>query len=98
MDDPLLQRKLWDTIKDGGTVKALREAKRAQMGGGEPDSVAAAKVQPAPAVRFVSAVQRIAKDFSAVDAGELRAHRKQLSEAQWQELRRLHALLDELLA
>ncbi|CAO3380153.1 ParB/RepB/Spo0J family partition protein [Azospirillum argentinense] len=98
VDDPVLQRKLWDTIKDGGTVKALREAKRAQMGGGEPDSPAAARVQPAPAVRFVSAVQRIAKDFSTVDAGELRAHRKQLSEAQWQELRRLHALLDELLA
>ena len=97
VDDATVQKKLWDTVKDGGTVKALREAKRAQMAGGEPPETAAAKAQPAPAVRFVSAVQRIAKDFSAVDVGELRAHRKQLSEAQWQELRRLHALLDELL-
>jgi ParB-like partition proteins len=97
VDDPVTQRRLWDAVKDGGTVKALREAKKAQIVGGEADKVGA-KAPTAPVERFVSAVHRIAKDFSAVDVGDLRAHRKQLDEAQWQELRRLHALLNELLA
>ncbi|WP_448207390.1 ParB/RepB/Spo0J family partition protein [Azospirillum sp. sgz302134] len=97
VDDPTVQRRLWDAVKDGGTVKALREAKRAQTGGVEADK-GAAKAAPLPVVRFVSAVHRIAKDFSAVDVRDLRDHRKQIDEAQWQELRRLHAMLDELLA
>ena len=96
VDDPEAQRRLWDAIKDGGTVKALREAKRAQVAGaaenGEP------KAPPPPVVRLVTAVQRIARDFDRIDVSELRAHRKQLDDAQWQELRRLHALLDQLLA
>lgn len=97
VDDPDAQRRLWDAVKDGGTVKALREAKKAQVAGGEAEK-GDAKAPPPPVVRFVSAVHRIAKDFSTVDVGDLRAHRKQLDDAQWQELRRLHALLDELLA
>lgn len=95
VDDPAAQRRLWDAVKDGGTVKALREAKKAQGAGGES---AKAEAKAPPVVRLVSAVHKIAKDFATVDAGDLRAHRKQLDEAQWQELRRLHALLDELLA
>lgn len=96
VDDPELQRRLWDSVKDGGTVKALREAKRA-AGALEPAQVSA-KAPPPPVLRFVSAVQRVARDFSDVDAVALRNHSKALSEAQWQELRRLHALLDQLLA
>ena len=96
VDDPAAQRRLWDAIKDGGTVKALREAKRAQATGAADKGEA--KAPPPPVLRLVTAVQRIARDFDGVDVRELRAHRKQLDDAQWQELRRLHALLDELLA
>ncbi len=96
VDDPEAQRRLWDAIKDGGTVKALREAKRAQVAGAAENGEA--KAPPPPVVRLVTAVQRIARDFDRVDVSELRAHRKQLDDAQWQELRRLHALLDQLLA
>lgn len=96
VDDPEAQRRLWDAIKDGGTVKALREAKRAQVAGAAEKGES--KAPPPPVVRLVTAVQRIARDFDCVDVSELRAHRKQLDDAQWQELRRLHALLDELLA
>ncbi|AWK84907.1 ParB/RepB/Spo0J family partition protein [Azospirillum thermophilum] len=94
VDDPALQRRLWDTIKDGGTVKALREAKRA---GGDA-ARAERKPAPPPVFRLVEAAQRIARDFAAVDVRDLRDHRKELTDSQWEELRRLHALLDQLLA
>ncbi|MGQ9371204.1 ParB/RepB/Spo0J family partition protein [Azospirillum sp. ST 5-10] len=86
VDDPELQRRLWEAAKDGLTVKALRAAKRASP------------AAPEPMVRFVAAAQRIAREFADVDVRDLRRHGRTLSEAQWQELRRLHALLDRLLA
>ncbi|SMH38455.1 ParB/RepB/Spo0J family partition protein [Azospirillum agricola] len=108
VEDEATQQKLWDLIKEGGTVKALREAKREQS----PSPRAAAKAAaepPAPApspvpspalpvIRFVEAAQRIARDFSSVDVRDLRDHRSRLSDQDWTELRRLHALLDQLLA
>ena len=104
VEDGTVQKRLWDAVKDGGTVKALREAKRnevasaADRGAAKPPATAPAPPPSAPIVRLVSAVHRIAKDFSTVDVRDLRDHRKQLDEAQWQELRRLHHLLDQLLA
>ncbi|WP_207462040.1 ParB/RepB/Spo0J family partition protein [Azospirillum sp. SYSU D00513] len=95
VDDPALQKRLWDTIKEGGTVKALREAKKSATAG-------AARRQPAPpalpVVTFVSAVHRIAKDFSKLDARDLREHRKRIGDKEREELQRLHAILGELLA
>lgn len=98
VEDEESQRRLWDLVKDGGTVKALREAKREQA----PSPRGDRKAPPAPAVlpvvRLVEAAQRIARDFSSVDVRDLRDHRSQLSDKDWSELRRLHALLDQLLA
>jgi ParB family chromosome partitioning protein len=94
VEDEAVQRRLWDTIKDGGTVKALREAKKSAAAG-RPERVPAPP--SLPIVRLVSAVHRIAQDFSAVEERDLRAHRRQMDETQLQELRRLHQLLGQLL-
>lgn len=94
VDDPAAQRRLWDAIKEGGTVKALREAKRAQA----PVPPKEGREAPAPALKLVTAVRRITRDFAAVDAEELRAHCRNLDDEQREDLRRLHALLDELLS
>lgn len=94
VDDPEIQRRLWDAIKDGGTVKALREAKRAQAAGPKPER----PEPPAPVFRLVEAAQRISREFAQVDVRDLRDHRGRLDDRQWAELRRLHALLDQLLA
>ncbi|MCG5238634.1 ParB/RepB/Spo0J family partition protein [Azospirillum doebereinerae] len=91
------QLRLWDLVKEGGTVKALREAKREQTPSPHPD-----RKPPAPpvlpVVRLVEAAQKIARDFSSVDVRDLRDHRGHLSDKEWAELRRLHALLDTLLS
>ncbi|MGF7178099.1 ParB/RepB/Spo0J family partition protein [Azospirillum doebereinerae] len=91
------QLRLWDLVKEGGTVKALREAKREQTPSPRPD-----RKPPAPpvlpVVRLVEAAQKIARDFSSVDVRDLRDHRGHLSDKEWAELRRLHALLDTLLS
>jgi ParB family chromosome partitioning protein len=91
------QLRLWDLVKEGGTVKALREAKREQTPSPRPD-----RKPPSPPVlpvfRLVEAAQKIARDFSAVDVRDLRDHRGHLSDKEWAELRRLHALLDTLLS
>ncbi|HYH23519.1 MAG TPA: chromosome partitioning protein, partial [Azospirillum sp.] len=89
VDDPALQRRLWNAVKDGGTVKALREAKRA--GGVAP------RPAPAPVLRLVAVAQRIAKDFAAIDERTLRDQRARIDEAQRRELERLHRLLGDLL-
>ncbi|HYD70319.1 ParB/RepB/Spo0J family partition protein [Azospirillum sp.] len=89
VDDPDLQRRLWNAVKDGGTVKALREAKRAGGVAGKP--------APAPVVRLVAAAQRIARDFAAIDERSLRDQRARIDAAQRAELERLHRLLGELL-
>lgn len=89
VDDPALQRRLWNAVKDGGTVKALREAKRAGGAVGKP--------APAPVLRLVAAAQRIARDFAAVDERALRDQRIRIDAAQRVELERLHRLLGELL-
>ncbi|CAO3425716.1 ParB/RepB/Spo0J family partition protein [Azospirillum doebereinerae] len=97
VEDADAQHRLWDLVKDGGTVKALREAKREQT-----RSPRADRKPPAPPVlpviRLVEAAQRIARDFSGVDVRDLRDHRGHLSDKEWAELRRLHALLDTLLS
>lgn len=107
VEDEDTQKRLWDLIKDGGTVKALREAKRMQVPSPRADDhTAAPPPQPAspapssaqPMMRLVQAAQKIARDFSAVDVRDLRDHRSQLSDKDWTELRQLHALLDQLLA
>jgi ParB family chromosome partitioning protein len=89
VDDAALQRRLWNAVKDGGTVKALREAKRA--GGVAP------KPAPAPVLRLVAVAQRVARDFAAIDAQVLRDHRARIGDEQRRELERLHRLLGELL-
>lgn len=94
VDDEDVQRRLWNLVKDGGTVKALREAKRAEAPSPRGDRQPA----PPPMVRLVTAAQKIARDFANVDVRDLRDHRGRLSDAEWTELRRLHALLDQLLA
>lgn len=94
VDDEDVQRRLWNLVKDGGTVKALREAKRGEA----PSSRGDRKPAPPPMVRLVTAAQKIARDFANVDVRDLRDHRGRLSDAEWTELRRLHALLDQLLA
>ena len=95
VEDPDLQRRLWDAAKDGGTVKALRAAKRDGRAG---DGGMGERTPPEPMVRLVNAAGRLAREFAEVDVRDLRRHGKTLSDAQWQELRRLHALLDRLLA
>jgi ParB family transcriptional regulator, chromosome partitioning protein len=94
VDDEDVQRRLWNLVKDGGTVKALREAKRGEA----PSPRGDRKPTPPPMVRLVTAAQKIARDFANVDVRDLRDHRGRLSDAEWTELRRLHALLDQLLA
>jgi ParB family transcriptional regulator, chromosome partitioning protein len=94
VDDEEVQRRLWNLVKDGGTVKALREAKRGEA----PSPRGDRKPAPPPMVRLVTAAQKIARDFANVDVRDLRDHRGRLSDAEWTELRRLHALLDQLLA
>lgn len=98
VEDEGMQLRLWDLVKDGATVKALRDAKREQAA----PSPRAERKPPAPpalpVVRLVEAAQKIARDFSAIDPRDLRDHRGRLSDKDWTELRRLHALLDQLLA
>lgn len=98
VEDEESQRRLWDLIKEGGTVKALREAKREQAPSPRGDRKAPPSPAVLPVVRLVEAAQRIARDFSSVDVRDLRDHRGQLTDKDWSELRRLHALLDQLLA
>ncbi len=95
VDDADTQQRLWDLIKEGGTVKALREAKRATAPRGDRPAPAP---PPLPVFRLVTAAQRIARDFAQIDVRDLRDHRSRLSDAEWTELRRLHHLLDQLLA
>ncbi|WP_029009655.1 ParB/RepB/Spo0J family partition protein [Azospirillum halopraeferens] len=90
IDDPDLQRRLWDAAREGLTVKALRAAKR--------DGGTAERPAAEPMARLVAAAGRIAREFADADIRDLRRHGQSLSDAQWQELRRLHALLDRLLA
>ncbi len=97
VDDPTVQRRLWDAVKDGGTVKALREAKRAQTAPGAAGAKPTRDAPP-PVLRLVSAVHRLAREFSTVEAGALRDHRERLDETQRRELHRLRSLLDDLLA
>ena len=98
VEEEAIQQRLWDLIKDGGTVKALREAKRMQAPSSRTEPKAPAPPPAPPMVRLVEAAQRIARDFAAVDVRDLRDHRSRLNDSEWAELRRLHALLDELLA
>lgn len=95
VEDADTQQRLWDLIKEGGTVKALREAKRAAAPRGDRP---APVPPPLPVFRLVTAAQRIARDFAQVDVRDLRDHRSRLTDAEWTELRRLHHLLDQLLA
>ena len=107
VEDEDTQRRLWDLIKDGGTVKALREAKREQAAApqGERPSADPARsallpaLPPAlPMTRLVAAAHKIVRDFSTVDTRDLDDHRGRLSDQDRAELRRLHALLGQLLA
>ncbi|MFD1625350.1 ParB/RepB/Spo0J family partition protein [Azospirillum griseum] len=95
VEDADTQQRLWDLIKEGGTVKALREAKRAHAPRGDRPGPLP---PPLPVFRLVTAAQRIARDFAQVDVRDLRDHRSRLTDAEWTELRRLHHLLDQLLA
>jgi len=97
VEDADAQLRLWDLVKEGGTVKALREAKKEQASPLRPDRKPAAP-PVLPVFRLVEAAQRIARDFSSVDVRDLRDHRGHLSDKEWAELRRLHALLDTLLS
>lgn len=104
-DDRTLQHQLWDTVKNGATVKGLREVRRTYRDAADepPDESSktprpVGRPAPHPVRHLVSAARRIVKDLGATDPEAVRAHRQDLDEAQREDLRRLQALIAALLA
>jgi ParB family transcriptional regulator, chromosome partitioning protein len=82
VDNPKLQKELWDRVKEGATTKELREAKRDRK-------VAVARP---PVVRFFSAVKKIGDQVDFVVQ-----HRDELDDAQRAALRNLREKIDGIL-
>lgn len=102
VDDLDTQQRLWDGVKDGGTVKALREAKRAETsveksGTGKSGDAPKRPAHP-PLRKLVESVHKLARDITKVDANSLNTERAGLDEQSRADLRRLRDLIDDLIA